>query len=52
MYAIRSYYAVYQPEPQITINGNSNIEILKTKTYVDLGATATDQIDGDVTSIV
>ncbi len=41
---------VYQPEPQITINGNSNIEILKTRTYVDLGATATDQIDGNITS--
>jgi len=41
---------VYQPEPQITIIGNSNIEILKTKTYVDLGATATDEIDGDITS--
>lgn len=41
---------VYQPEPQITIIGNSNIEILKTRTYTDLGATATDQIDGDITS--
>ena len=41
---------VYQPEPQITINGNSSIEILKTSTYTDLGATAIDQIDGNLTS--
>lgn len=41
---------VYQPEPQITITGSSNIEILKTKTYTDQGATATDQIDGDISA--
>ena len=41
---------VYQPEPKITINGSNNIEIIKTSTYVDLGATATDQIDGNITS--
>ncbi len=43
---------VYKPEPVITITGNSNIEILKTRTYTDLGATATDQIDGNITSSI
>lgn len=41
---------VYKPEPVITITGNSNIELLKTRTYTDLGATATDQIDGNITN--
>ncbi len=36
--------------PVISLNGSSNIEIYQNQTYVDQGAVATDNIDGDVTA--
>ena len=36
--------------PEITLNGNSNIVIALGSEYTDLGAKATDNIDGDISS--
>jgi len=36
--------------PVITLNGSSTIDIFVGDTYVDAGATATDDIDGDITA--
>ncbi|MFA6867524.1 MAG: immunoglobulin-like domain-containing protein, partial [Clostridia bacterium] len=41
---------VYIPSPVININGNKQIRILIGNTYTDLGATAIDELDGDLTS--
>jgi len=41
---------VYQPTPDIQLIGSDNIEIIKTSTYIDQGATASDEIDGNITS--
>ncbi len=37
-------------KPVITLNGNSSITVYQDETYVELGATANDNIDGDITS--
>lgn len=41
---------VYIPSPVININGNKQIRVLIGDTYTDLGATAIDELDGDLTS--
>jgi hypothetical protein len=38
--------------PVITLNGDSSVDIYAGDSYVDEGATATDDIDGDVTSLI
>ena len=38
--------------PVITILGEANVSIVQNTTYVDAGATATDNVDGDLTSII
>lgn len=40
---------VYVPNPVITIKGSNPYPIFKGQTYADEGATATDEIDGDLT---
>ncbi|HWO07017.1 MAG TPA: MBG domain-containing protein [Candidatus Paceibacterota bacterium] len=36
--------------PTITLNGAANVEVLFNDTYIDAGATASDAVDGDLTS--
>jgi len=38
--------------PVITLNGNATVNILVGDTYIDAGATALDNIDGDITSSI
>ena len=38
--------------PVITLNGSSNISLELGQTYTELGATATDNVDGDLTSSI
>ncbi|GGI56352.1 immunoglobulin-like domain-containing protein [Winogradskyella haliclonae] len=38
--------------PVITLNGSSNISLELGETYTELGATATDNVDGDLTSSI
>ena len=38
--------------PQITLNGDSTVDHILGIDYIDLGATATDNIDGDITSSI
>ena len=41
---------VYIPSPVITLKGENPVKIKVESTYTDLGATATDEIDGNITS--
>lgn len=41
---------VYVPNPVIQINGDNPTFIYKNQTYIEAGATATDELDGDLTS--
>ena len=47
-----SYDVVYTTAPVITLLGDSSVTIEVNSTYNDAGATATDNYDGDLTSIV
>ena len=38
--------------PNITLNGNSNIELIIGDAYTELGATATDDVDGNITGSI
>lgn len=41
---------VFAPKPVVTLNGNSFVKMFANELYEELGATATDEIDGDVTN--
>lgn len=38
--------------PVITITGNAILDVTQYETYVDAGATATDDVDGDITALI
>jgi prepilin-type N-terminal cleavage/methylation domain-containing protein len=49
-YVIKNLVSVDKVKPVITILGESNVSIYRTDSYTDAGATATDNIDGNITS--
>lgn len=51
---VYSYYEtiVDTTAPVITLNGDSSVDIYAGDSYVDEGATAIDDIDGDITSLI
>ena len=43
---------VFAPKPEITLNGDEFVKIFKDDIYIELGATAYDEIDGDLTGSI
>ena len=49
-YRVKLIYAADQTEPVITMVGDSPVDIIKGIPYIDAGATAIDNVDGNITN--